>query len=672
MAVSEELVVELKGESGDLISSLKKSENQIKGFSEKSTNKINKLSGAFKALAGAIAVGAIARFTKSTMDSVDKIGKLSTRLAISTEALSQLRHVADQSGVSFETMSTALQRQTRRISEATSGTGVAVKALQELNLSAKELNKLAPDKQYEKISEALNGMARQSDKVRLAMALFDTEGVALLQTMGSGAKGIQDLRTEADKLGMTLSEIDVRNVEKANDTLDSFSKSISSTFTQAIVAFAPAIEKMSALLLEFSLKLRELGNIDFLILGKKLKASFDYAVLQVKTFVADYRDYLSLIGGVAEVKFEEVVAEIKKGSALVVKQARLAGVEFAGITSKIRRSSYNVKANKEAVEAMYNAEIAEIDLGTKKVVDKIKEDTIDKIEARKEALQQESEELVKFISNIKAEEITRKEGKQEKKQTPVKNDTEVGGGDLVNDIYAKLGVPNPEEAKTALQAIKDLNEEYGLDLAAVGILHQEREIENLQGFLTSEYDITAEHRANLEELIAKSEDEILRIRKNANVAFLMATNDNFQEALSNFATGSKKMFEMNKAAKIGEAVVDGYSAVQKAWLSGMSVGGPYAPVIAAGYAASAAAVSASRIAQIKSSKYGGKGGGGGGGGGANTASSQQQGGGSSDPQIQKQININLQGETFGQSTVRRLIESINDEQQNGTKIMVMA
>mgnify|MGYP003108931549 CR=1 FL=1 len=77
-------------------------------------------------------------------------------------------------------------------------------------------------------------------------------------------------------------------------------------------------------------------------------------------------------------------------------------------------------------------------------------------------------------------------------------------------------------------------------------------------------------------------------------------------------SSSKSLFNIGKAAALGEAVVSGYSAAVAAWDKGMKIGGP--PVAAAFTAASLAKTGA-LISQISSANATGGGGGGAGGGG---------------------------------------------------------
>lgn len=177
---------------------------------------VAKLAGTFALLAGG---GAIGGFVKSAIDAGDNIQKLSVRLGASTEELSQLEHVAKLSGVSFQTMTMGLQRMTRRVAEAASGTGEAKDAIAELGFSAEALNKLGMSEKFKALAGAIKSVENPADRVRLAMKLFDSEGVALVQTMEEGSEGIAAMMAEADALGKTLSQAAAEDMAAANDAI---------------------------------------------------------------------------------------------------------------------------------------------------------------------------------------------------------------------------------------------------------------------------------------------------------------------------------------------------------------------------------------------------------------------------------------------------------------------
>jgi hypothetical protein len=192
-------------------------------------------------IAGAAGLAGFGAMAKGAMDTADKIHKLNIRLGASTEALSQYRHVADMSGVSFETLTMGWQRMTRRVAEAANDTGEARGALEELGISAVELTKLKPEEQFEILADAIRGVESPADRVRLAMKLFDSEGVSLIQMMEGGSEGLRSMRAEADKLGMTLSKNTVTNIATAKDAIAKVTSRVNASVMALVGHMAPAL-----------------------------------------------------------------------------------------------------------------------------------------------------------------------------------------------------------------------------------------------------------------------------------------------------------------------------------------------------------------------------------------------------------------------------------------------
>jgi len=174
-----------------------------------------------KRLAVAFIAAAAATFAlmKRVASMQDAVGKMSTRLGIAVDKLSEFHHAAELGGITTAQFDMALQRMTRRVAEAGEGLGEAKSALVELNLNAKELSKLPVDEQMNRVADALNGVTNQSDKVRLAFKLFDSEGVGLLQTMKNGSQSFKDAAADLEYLGGVMNAQGVANSEKFQDAL---------------------------------------------------------------------------------------------------------------------------------------------------------------------------------------------------------------------------------------------------------------------------------------------------------------------------------------------------------------------------------------------------------------------------------------------------------------------
>ena len=145
--------------------------------------------------------------TLGVAKNVDELSKFSQQIGISTEGLSRLQYAAGQmANVSEQQFGMALRRMTRRIEEAKDGAGPAAAALERLGLSARELARMSPDQQFRKLAEAMKDAQSQGGRLRDTMAIFDTEGMPLVNMLSAGADEIARFEAEADQLGVTVGD----------------------------------------------------------------------------------------------------------------------------------------------------------------------------------------------------------------------------------------------------------------------------------------------------------------------------------------------------------------------------------------------------------------------------------------------------------------------------------
>lgn len=222
----------------------------FRGVDDRMTKLTRTASGLFTQLAAVAGVGGMGALIKSGLDAAENLGNLSKRLGASTEALSQYQHVAKMTGVSFDTLTNSWRQMTRGIAEAAKGTGAAKNAMHELGLSTYALRELRPEQQFELIADAMQGVGRQGDKVRLAMQIFGEEGISLLQMMDGGSKGMRAYRAEADRFGLTLNNLATQKARDANQALRRVQAAINGTANEIAINAGPAMEELAGYMSE--------------------------------------------------------------------------------------------------------------------------------------------------------------------------------------------------------------------------------------------------------------------------------------------------------------------------------------------------------------------------------------------------------------------------------------
>ena len=130
----------------------------------------------------------------------------------------------------------------RRLDEVSkTGKGVAAPALKELGLDIEKLSSAPVPRQFEMIAEAMFKLKTQAERVRLAMAIFDTEGVKLVQTMAGGEKGVRRLRLQAHELGLVVTKEMAEAATAASAEWDKLTSVMDAASKRILLSFAPEI-----------------------------------------------------------------------------------------------------------------------------------------------------------------------------------------------------------------------------------------------------------------------------------------------------------------------------------------------------------------------------------------------------------------------------------------------
>ncbi|MCA2455835.1 MULTISPECIES: hypothetical protein [Vibrio] len=254
------LTVALYANSAQFTSELQKSQKKAKNWSD-SISKT--MSIAAKATAGAAvaAAGSLALVYNQQAALIDQTAKFADRIGISTEALTQFRHASELTGVGAKNLDMSLQRMTRRIAEAATGSGEAAPALKQLGLDAQALGQMTPDQQLYTLADAFTQVESQSERVRLAFKLFDSEGVGMVNMLAGGSDGLRTMADEADRLGITLSRIDAAKVEMANDAMYKVGVTTTALKQEITTQLAPIVAALAEEFVAYSQQFGGMNNM---------------------------------------------------------------------------------------------------------------------------------------------------------------------------------------------------------------------------------------------------------------------------------------------------------------------------------------------------------------------------------------------------------------------------
>lgn len=540
------------------------------------------------AAAGVAAAGAIgAAMVRSQMQTIDALAKTADRLGLTTEALAGLQRSAELSGVGANTLNMALQRMTRRVSEAAQGTGEAQKALKELGLDAQYLATLSPDEQFRRISDAMAGVAEQGDKVRLSMRLFDSEGVKLVNTLAMGSEAMLEQQRVAERLGTALNRTDASKVEAANDAISTAGDALEGVVNKVTVALAPAIEDIASRFSDSALEANGFGEtIDSVIRG---------AIRVVGVFADGLHGIRVVFKGLeaGAHAFGALFAETIRTMTVGMEQFINTGIN--GINELINAANYFGAglSNIEGVSLSAARSMEEFASKTKQALSETMGEWHD---MAMEPLP--SQQLDSWLTEV-----------QKKSQAA----GEAVSSALSGNAGTASSTGGMTEAETKalddrLQAIREnLMSEQQLKaeayLADLDAIKQKRELdlENKEYYDNLEKNLQQQHYDELVGIAkdaADKEAEIERRKAQAKMSTLSSMFGNLSILMN---TESRKMFEIGKIAATAQAVIDGIAAVQGSYKVGASIGGP---PLGAAFAATAGVATLANIQQIQSTQFG--------------------------------------------------------------------
>lgn len=246
--------------------------------------------GAVTATVTAFAV-AYMRMSKDIL----QMGDVAKKLNIPVEQLSRMKYAAERSSVSFEQLKGSLEGFSISISEAMNGSSEKIETFERLGLSLGELSNIPADKAMIKIADAIK-MLPVSDQINLSKKIFGGSGKEFLMLLQEGGAGIEALYSRADKLGVTVKQVDVDKIKQAADNFDDAQKAAKALATEFTVAVAPVFAEIAGALTnllvtynEWERKITKPTKID---LGEKDIKDYEKKIIELKEQLITAKDEL--------------------------------------------------------------------------------------------------------------------------------------------------------------------------------------------------------------------------------------------------------------------------------------------------------------------------------------------------------------------------------------------
>lgn len=281
--VTRELLTRFTGDSTSLVSASGRGQNSMTQLGE-TAKKAMKVT----AVAVAATTAALTALTVASSKAIDENAKLARQLGFTTEGLRSLQIVAEEAGISKQGLTTAIRQSQRAVAEAADGNAIYADELKKLGINFETLRNLSPEQQFERIAGALSNVTNQNLRTNAAMQLFGRQGLSITEISTGLSDKLEDATKFATKFGLSVSMIDSKVIEEANDTFARTKTALSGVGNIIAVEISPLITSLSQNFLDADVSADDMKKTiqeiirDGLVLGDVFEIFFNAARIGFK------------------------------------------------------------------------------------------------------------------------------------------------------------------------------------------------------------------------------------------------------------------------------------------------------------------------------------------------------------------------------------------------------
>lgn len=198
----------------------------------------------FTAIGAAITAGLGAIRIASLTETLDQLDDLSEKSGIAVERLSALRFAGETVGTPLEDIAVGARKLAQNMAAAAGGSKEAQAAFEAIGVSVRTTSGSLRDTD-EVLLDVADRFASYKDgaaKAALAQEIFGKSGERLIPLFNQGRDGIQQLTTQAQKLGAIYSSDVTRRAAELNDNIE---KLKIASEAAAVRGLAPLIERLA-------------------------------------------------------------------------------------------------------------------------------------------------------------------------------------------------------------------------------------------------------------------------------------------------------------------------------------------------------------------------------------------------------------------------------------------
>ena len=215
------------------------------------------------ATAAAGAATAAGAALKSAVDDTaayaDTIDKASYRSGLGAENLQRLKYAAEQSGASLENIEKSAKKMNDRLAEVSEGNEKSAEMFEKLGVAVYDAdgNMRSSDDVYNDVLAKLADMGDTAEATAIGTDLFGKAFTDLKPLLAAGSDGINDLKDNADALGIVMSQDAVTAGVKYGDTVADIKNALGGAARSIGASVLPMFQKFADKLITYIPKIQD-------------------------------------------------------------------------------------------------------------------------------------------------------------------------------------------------------------------------------------------------------------------------------------------------------------------------------------------------------------------------------------------------------------------------------
>jgi hypothetical protein len=237
-----EVVIDGKDNTGKTFSSVEKQLGRLDSVAKKAGSSI----------AAALSIGAFAAWIDSSNDAADAAGKSAAAVGMAVDEYTGLAYAAKLSDVAVSELDAAMSKFNKTADAAAQGATGPSEAFKRLGISITDADgRLKSNQQLlAEVADKFQAMPNGIEKSALAMQLFGRAGTKMIPLLNAGAKGLADMRAEAEALGLEIGADQAANAEVFNDNLTRLGTVSEGAANQVAEQMLPTLVDLSELMVD--------------------------------------------------------------------------------------------------------------------------------------------------------------------------------------------------------------------------------------------------------------------------------------------------------------------------------------------------------------------------------------------------------------------------------------